>query len=329
MNNEWRNATTPEQVTAAYLKMGRTLSNLVIAHGIGAADGVYAFNGEALELLRFCRKEGLTTVLEQTIAPKELELELLREEADLHPEWVEASQINRLISQFITRQHEEWQQADLIVCGSEFVRDGIRAVGQTRAAISVVPYGVDDSFALSQKPPHTGPLRVLVMGAISTRKGIPYVYEAARLLQGKAEFRVVGSIQIPEKAVKKLASCVQLMDRIPRSQTRAQYAWADVFLLPSLCEGSALVCYEAMMAGLPVLATPNTGTVVRDGVDGFITAIRDVPAIVEKLELCASDPDLLRVLSRNARSRATEFGFERYACSLIDVLNVKHRRRDL
>ena len=47
-------------------------------------------------------------------------------------------------------------------------------------------------------------------------------------------------------------------------------ASADVFVFPSLFEGSAVVTYEALAAGLPSVVTPSAGSVVRDGVEGFI-----------------------------------------------------------
>jgi len=102
----------------------------------------------------------------------------------------------------------------------------------------------------------------------------------------------------------------------------AQYAWADVFLLPTLCEGSATVCYEALAAGLPVITTPNAGSVVRDGLDGFVVPIRDPEAIAEKLEILARDRELLWWMSNKARERAREFTVEKYGERLIATLRV-------
>jgi len=101
---------------------------------------------------------------------------------------------------------------------------------------------------------------------------------------------------------------------------RRHYSWADVFLLPSLCEGSATVCYEALAAGLPVITTPNAGSVVRDGVDGFIVPIRDAEAIAEKLDLLAKDRDLLAAMSANAVARSREFTLAKYSERLVATL---------
>ena len=62
---------------------------------------------------------------------------------------------------------------------------------------------------------------------------------------------------------------IHLVGAVPRSQVVPHFEWADVFFMPSVCEGSATVTYEALMSGLPVIATPNPGSVVIDGVNGF------------------------------------------------------------
>jgi glycosyltransferase involved in cell wall biosynthesis len=100
------------------------------------------------------------------------------------------------------------------------------------------------------------------------------------------------------------------------------YRWADVFVLPSVCEGSATVCYEALAAGLPVITTPHAGSVVRDGLDGYIVPIRDSGAIAQKLERLASDPELLTAMAANAAARAREFTIARYAERLLAVIPV-------
>ena len=52
-------------------------------------------------------------------------------------------------------------------------------------------------------------------------------------------------------------------------------AAADVFAFPSLFEGSAVVTYEALACGLPSVVTPESGSVARDGVDGFVVPSGD------------------------------------------------------
>ncbi len=165
-----------------------------------------------------------------------------------------------------------------------------------------------------------GPLRVLTIGAVGLRKGSPYVLEAARRMRGQAVFRMIGSGTVPPAAGAGLEGIVEFTGPIPRLEIIAQYAWADVFLLPSLCEGSATVIYEALAAGLPVITTPNSGSVVRDGIDGFVVPIRDVDAIARSVHLLHDDRARLFEMSHNARFRAQDFDLPAYGRRLCNAL---------
>jgi glycosyltransferase involved in cell wall biosynthesis len=131
---------------------------------------------------------------------------------------------------------------------------------------------------------------------------------------------MVGPLTISAGIREKLRNRVELVGVVPRSEVWHHYSWADVFLLPSLCEGSATATYEALSAGLPVICTPNTGSVVRDHMDGFIVPIRDPDAIVTSLDLVAQNKELLREMSQNAESRAQDFTFKCYAERLMIAL---------
>jgi len=71
---------------------------------------------------------------------------------------------------------------------------------------------------------------------------------------------------------------------------------------------------------LPIITTPNAGSVVRDGVDGFIVPVRDAEAIAGKLELLARDRDLLAWMSANALARSREFTVEKYGERLLAAI---------
>ena len=57
---------------------------------------------------------------------------------------------------------------------------------------------------------------------------------------------------------------------------------ANVFVLPSLTEGSARVVGEAMACGLACIVTPNCGSIIKDGYDGFIVPIQNEDTLAEK-----------------------------------------------
>jgi glycosyltransferase involved in cell wall biosynthesis len=314
-----RLATSPAARTAAYLWAGRELCRRVLLAGLDAADSVYTYNTAGLELMQFARRAGLRCVLEQTIAPASVERRLLDREHDRFSTWEPRTPASPESAEYERRERAEWDLADVILCGSDFVREGILAAGGPFDRCVVVPYGVD---ANRSARPRAGrrPLRVLTVGTVSLRKGAPYVLETARILSGSALFRMVGPIGISVDAQQQLARHVELVGPVPRSEVARHYTWADVFLLPSICEGSATVCYEAMAAGLPVIATPNAGTVVRDGIDGYIVPPGDAPAIAECITRFLCDAALLRTASSQALERAAQFDLDAYGTRLLAAL---------
>jgi glycosyltransferase involved in cell wall biosynthesis len=311
---------SPSEITSAVLWAGRTFCQEIVARGIGKAASVYTFNNAGLELMQHAHRHGRFTILEQTLAPKIIEREWLQRERKTFPHWEPPPAEDHLLATFSEREASEWREADLILCGSEFVRTAIGRCGGPVERCKVVPYGVDSFGWMHPRPPRHAALRVLTVGSVGLRKGAPYVLAAAQQLRQRATFRMAGPIEILPEAEEQLRRTVELVGPVPREEIAKHFQWADVFLLPSLCEGSATVAYEALASGLPVVTTENSGTVVRDGVDGFIVPPRDVESIVEVLSILAADRTFLREMSRKARGRSIEFDWTAYARNLLAVL---------
>ncbi len=321
-------AGSQEQSTDAHLWSGEKFCRLVLGHAsFEGVDGVYTFNGAGHELLRHARERGVRAVMEQTIAPRGHEIRILEEERRLHPGWESPPIPDPHLDDFIRRERDEWETADAILCGSEFVKESIDGCGGPTERCRVVPYGIEpDAFAVSRRFPRDGrPLRVLTVGAVGLRKGSPYVLEAARMLKGAVCFRMVGPVLILPKALRELQAHVEVTGPVPRTEIRDQYAWADVFLLPSLCEGSATAAYEALSSGLPVLCTPNAGSVVRDWEDGFVISPREPSVIADRVGLLSSRPDLLEDMSRRASARREEISVEAYGKRLLSAIGANEQ----
>jgi len=306
---------------------GSRFSNLVASRGFHNAAGLYAYSGDALEQMRMASRQGLWTAVEQMIAPRTVVESILAEEMQRFPDWAGPPERNPFADIFAERERAEWQLADCIVCPFEFVRDHVIAEGGPGERCVVVPYGVDaeERFRPSGRTP--GPLRVLVVGEVGLRKGSPYVLQAAERLGTAARIRMVGPDRLPPLLRRRVGRSVELRGIVPRQQIATEFHWADVFLLPSLCEGSATVVYEALAAGLPVITTKSTGSVVRDGVEGLIVPERDPQAIADAIRHLAGDEDLRATLSENARRSARDHTVEKYGRRLLDVLTGLHARR--
>jgi glycosyltransferase involved in cell wall biosynthesis len=154
------------------------------------------------------------------------------------------------------------------------------------------------------------------------RKGIHYFAMAVEKLVAlgiRCEFRVVGNVQ---RSVADQKHCRHLtfLGRIPRADMAQEYAAADVFVLPSLSEASAEAIYEALACGIPIVTTWETGSVVRDSIEGRIVPSRDPEALANAIAEIVEDRQLRARMAHAARERASDFTWERYGERLVAAL---------
>jgi glycosyltransferase involved in cell wall biosynthesis len=308
-----------------YLEIGEKFGELVSRSGFGRAQGVYTFTTAALEILRAAKQKGLFGVLEQTIAPRAVQERLLADEHRRFRDWEPVGRQGPATAATVIRERAEWDVADIILCGSEFVRQGIVECGGSAEKCIVVPYGVDERFAQSVRRPHEGALRVLCVGEAGLRKGIGYFAEVARMLGHSAEFRWVGPVNLLPAARRIVEDHVQLTGAIPRNMVFPHYEWADVMFLPSICEGSATVTYEALMSGLPVITTPNAGSIVSDGINGYVVPARDTNAMAESIKRLNDDRALLSRMQEGAAKTAEAASLDSYRHRLLKALDLEVR----
>jgi glycosyltransferase involved in cell wall biosynthesis len=78
-------------------------------------------------------------------------------------------------------------------------------------------------------------------------------------------------------------SRVKCFGILPRSELAKRMASAEVFVFPSLAEGSARVVFEALSSGCYVITTPNSGSIVEDGVYGALVPPNDADALANAI----------------------------------------------
>jgi len=322
-----REARTEQDRLAAYIWAEERFSKSVLNQGIIESEAIYAFNGASLHIFREAKQKGIKCFLEQTIAPKRIENEILSDAAKI--QGYSHDTHHKLMSKFIDIEEEEWCLADKILCASDFVKDGLIKCGVNPNKCSVVSYGVTlDKFEILEKnhsvEADSRPLTVLFVGAVGLRKGIWTLLEAmSSLMDLNITCRIIGTITTDKSTLFKMCPPnTQIIGAVPRSAIPGELMNADIFCLPSLCEGSATVIYEALAAGIPVVTTYNSGSLVRDGVEGKIVPHSDAKALAEAIRDIAEDKSYLERLSINAKNRSVEGSLESYAKRLLAELSL-------
>jgi len=282
-------------------------------------SAVIAYDTSALELFRSAKQIRSLCILDQTIAERSLGLELMENEAVLHPEWSDSLTIEHMRATE-SLACAEAKAADVVLAGSEFVRESLARRGVPKSKITVLPYGAEPNKTNLVEQDNSI-FTIIFVGSVSQRKGIKYLLEAVkRLGLPNLNLNVVGSILGDPTHLEPYRRSASFLGNVPRSEVADYLADADICVYPSIFEGSALAVYEAMAAGLAVITTPNSGSVVRDGIDGYVVPIRDVDALAAKIKLLYDDRALTRLMGANARDRAREFTWQTYRKRLAAIV---------
>ena len=152
------------------------------------------------------------------------------------------------------------------------------------------------------------------VGAVGLRKGAPYFMEVARRISSeRLKFVMVGPLHLRPEVVSRYGSAVQFVGGVSRGEVAQWLSRFDILFFPTTCEGSAGSLMEAMASGLPVVTSPNSGTVARDGVEGFLAAYDDAATLSERILRLAQDEGLRQRMGQAARRRAEEFNLDWYS----------------
>ncbi len=288
------------------------------SEGWGKANAVFGYvRNVHPALCEDARRNGLLVVVDQMIAPASIERDQYRLEQTRWPGWEEWNCPD--LDLVVDLERKTWDAAQQITCASEYVKSGLIECGVRPERVSVIHYPIEvDGFSTDRRNIKTGPVTVGFIGHVGLRKGAPYFQAVARRLKGRAlRFVMVGPSSLSKSAREDLGRDVELSGPAPRSRIPELLSQFDMFLFPSTCEGSAGAVTEAMAAGLPIVTSPNSGTLVEDGVHGFIRAYDDVEGVARAVDRLAGDAELRRAMGQASRRAAERCNVRAYGEELI------------
>ncbi len=158
---------------------------------------------------------------------------------------------------------------------------------------------------------------IVAVGRLVAEKGYPELFEAMRNVPG-AELWVVGERLASDHAgaidhaMDALQADPDLAQRIRflgyRQDVAELLRAADIFVLPSHREGMPRSIIEAMMTGLPVVATDIRGSreEVIEGETGRLAPVADAAALAAALGALVGDAKLRRNMGGAGRARALD-----------------------
>lgn len=212
------------------------------------------------------------------------------------------------------RLAEKVAKADWIICISQFCRSQLMLHSEPQHwhKFEVILLGVDLSPALPRASKPRG-LQLCSIGRLAPAKGQMLLLQAfarLHLLQADSHLTLIGTGPLEPQIrdfirEQRLEHAITLTGGLRHDEAMARLAAADAFVMASFAEGVPIVLMEAMMRGIPCVATRIAGIpeLIDDQHSGLLVPAGDCQSLyLALLQLCQSEK-LRERLAAAARQR--------------------------
>ena len=190
-----------------------------------------------------------------------------------------------------------------------------------------------DAPSASQNTSDRSDFRVVFVGLVGVRKGVPTLFEAWEKAGIDGELVLAGAIEpCLEDQVADYTERNDITHLGHVEDVASLYRTCDVFVFPTFEEGGPQVTYEAAACGAPVITT-NMGVarLFEDGISGVIFPAGDADALAHGLQKLANDQDYRERLASEASAKVDHFEYanvgKRRAELLLDAVERWSLRR--
>lgn len=267
---------------------------------IDKVDIVHFFHHSSC-LMEYAKKQGKITIVEAFTHPFYIR--------KMHEEGLKLDYEEYKIDYDSIKSYE---LADIIISPSNWVTKTLIFAGISKKKIYQVEYGVHPQPDRVYKK--SSILKIAFAGGLKRTKGIIELLKAANILKDyDIEFNIYGRIYNDVKEeIKKLKTSKTNFHGFTQDIISA-YKKNDIYVYPTYFEGSSKTVFEAMSCGLPVITTENAGSIIRDGIDGFIIPVNDVSALVQKIRYFYYNRDKIAEMGKEAQNHSRKFTWKKYA----------------
>ncbi|MFD2823334.1 glycosyltransferase family 4 protein [Lacinutrix iliipiscaria] len=213
--------------------------------------------------------------------------------------------------QLANMYREHFPKVDVFHAVSKAIATEANQYNAPQDKIKVVYSGLDIKADLALDEKLDDVFQIISIGRPHWVKGYTYALDACKILKQnnlKFKYTIVGCDDDIELLYQihdlNLKSEVTLLPQMSFEDVKQNIQSSDLLLLPSVKEGIANVVLEAMALGTMVLTTNCGGVreVITDGVDGFLTPIRDSKKMANKiLEISNATQENKNLIVANAK----------------------------
>lgn len=218
-------------------------------------------------------------------------------------------------------------QPNVVVSPSEYLKNAYTEVGffkHTKVRVLRNPPPASSTPRSPNRSP--GPLLLLYVGQLAHHKGVEFLLEAYKQLKQDRRLLIVGDgpLRTLVEVTGQQDKSIRYLGYMPPGEVNKFYATVDAVIVPSLCyENSPSVIYEALNAGLPVVASRigGVGELIQEGMSGYLFTPGDRVDFTRAINLLDANKDRLIAAGDEIRATVADFALDKYADRLIEIIN--------
>jgi len=181
------------------------------------------------------------------------------------------------------------------------------------AQIKVVQNGIDIHLEKASGN------KIIFVGSLSWRKGVEYLIEAMREVEGS--LIIVGDGEKKADLVKLSEGMdnIEFVGRVHPDEVKKYLKQGKIFVLPAIAgEGQPNAIMEAMAMGLPIVTTKLAGIpdIVEHGKTGFLVVPKDSQDMARYINLLLKDEGLWSEMRENCKKEVENYSWERVITKL-------------
>ena len=288
----------------------------------GEIDAVFGYEDTSRITFEVAKGLGIKCIYELPIGYWKAKESILDKQKELYPDWAITMSTTTESIEKLKRKDSELSLADAVIVPSQFVKETLKYYPREIPKIQILQYGAPVVSSVQHKTNKTEKLRLLFCGNLTQRKGLADVFEVYKKLDKKRfALTIIGNGKIDD--------CISLRENLKQVEHKKSVSHdellhlmqqADIFLFPSHFEGFALVIFDSMSQGLPVMTTIVTSGPITNGYDGWIINPNDIDGMVLLLNYLEHNRDEIQKCSMNAKLTASKYSWDSYQQSLCHYL---------
>ncbi|MDP2631805.1 MAG: glycosyltransferase [Candidatus Uhrbacteria bacterium] len=215
---------------------------------------------------------------------------------------------------------------DLIVFPSKYLHDEYSKFGFGKSAkMIVMPNPAPQMKTVQRSNRSDGDLRLLFVGQLEQHKGVKFLLQTLKDIPGDVHLIFAGEGTCAGRVEKAAAKNkhISYLGYISMDHLVNCLGMADALVVPSLCyENSPTVIYEALQAGVPVIASDigGVGELVEDGKNGFLFTPGDSKDFLRAIECLNARRDEFFDAQDKIKETVAPYALASYTKALVEKL---------